>query len=389
MPNVNEDVIKSLDAIDEKLDNLQADKEVSTKAINDELKRLGAEQLKLAKALADAEQQSATANTDGEKVQSLGHSFVTSKAFEGFASNRKAMYEFKAAETSASTSAGAGVSSYRKPGMVTMPDLPLVIENLFPHVPVTSNSVTYIKEPTFTNNAKIVAERGDKPFSLFGDVEEKSAPIVTIAHLARITTQLSADAPALAAYINVKMQYGLQAKVDAQLVTGAGTATELGGLLLADNHQDPVTLNKITAAKFTSGDTVLDFVLEVKNELEGRAIAPEVLILNPSDWTAIARLKDKQGRYILGGPQSIATKSLWGVPVVTSASMTAGKYVMGNITLGATLYDRQALNLAMSESDEVNFQRNLISIRIERRLGVAYELPQAISGGDFVIPTAG
>ena len=69
--------------------------------------------------------------------------------------------------------------------------------------------------------------------------------------------------------------------------------------------------------------------------------------------------------------------------------MTAGKYVMGNITLGATLYDRQALNLAMSESDEVNFQRNLISIRIERRLGVAYELPQAISGGDFAIPTAG
>ena len=73
MPNVNEDVIKSLDAIDEKLDNLQAEKAVSTKAINDELKRLGAEQLKLAKALADAEQQSATANTDGEKVQSLGH----------------------------------------------------------------------------------------------------------------------------------------------------------------------------------------------------------------------------------------------------------------------------------------------------------------------------
>lgn len=97
-------------------------------------------------------------------------------------------------------------------------------------------------------------------------------------------------------------------------------------------------------------------------------------------------LKDGQKRYILGGPQSNATKSLWGTPVVTSASVTAGKYILGNISLGATVYDRQAINVAMSDSDNVNFTQNLITIRVERRLGVAYEMPQAINGGDFAIP---
>ena len=40
----------------------------------------------------------------------------------------------------------------------------------------------------------------------------------------------------------------------------------------------------------------------------------------------------------------------------------------------------------MSDSDNVNFTQNLITIRVERRLGVAYEMPQAINGGDFAIP---
>ena len=42
----------------------------------------------------------------------------------------------------------------------------------------------------------------------------------------------------------------------------------------------------------------------------------------------------------------------------------------------------------MSESDGSNFTQNLITLRVERRLGVAHEQPAAVYGGDFVIPTA-
>lgn len=382
----NNDILKGLESIDAKIENVISDNNASKSAIEAEIKCIGDEQVKLAKALADTAQKSVEAPAETASP-SLGQAFTKSAAFENFSNNRKALFTFeKKADTNAATSNYGNIAAYRKPGMVVSPEAPLIIENLFPHVPVTSNSVEYVKEGSFTNNAALVVEKNDKPESVFGATSLATAKIVTIAHWTRITNQLAADAPALAAYIEQKMQYGLQARVDSQLVTGTGGSTELEGLLHAGNYNDPVIGKQIVAKDFAADSTLFDFVLKNKAELEGRYITPEVILLNPSDWTKLAMLKDGQKRYILGGPQSVATKSLWGIPVVTSASVTAGKYILGNISLGATVYDRQALNVAMSDSDNVNFTQNLITIRVERRLGVAYEMPQAINGGDFAIP---
>ena len=383
----NNEILKGLEGIDSKLSALEQDNIASKTAINAEIKRLGEEQVKLAKALADAEQRSVDAPAHDHAEKSLGEAFVKSTSYANFGATRKASFEFnKGADANAATSAFGNVQKYRKPGIVAGPDAPLVIEDLFNHVPVSSNAVEYVKEGSFTNNASGVAEANDKPQSLFGSTELKTCNIITVAHWTRITTQLAADAPALLAYINGKMQYGLQAKVDAQLVTGTGGTTALEGMLKSGNYHDPVTASEISSADFGSGDTLFDFALKVKENLESRFYTPEVIILNPADWTKLAMLKDAQKRYILGGPQSVASKSLWGIPVVTSASMTSGKYVLGNLGMAATIYDRQALNVAMSESDDINFQRNLITIRVERRLGVAYEQPNALNGGDFAIP---
>lgn len=395
MDNVNNDIIKGLGDIDTKLTNLENDRKVSEKAMQDEIKRLGDKQLEMAKALADNEQKAAAAAvSEGVKFETLGTAFTKSEAFKNFGSNRKAKFEFQKAATPSTTAAANSISRdnvaapYLVSGILGLPEKELKIENLFPHVPVTTNSVEYLKEGSYTTAAAIVAEGADKPETKFTNPTLHTANIVTVAHWTKITNQLAADVPALAAYINTKMQYGLQATVDTQLVTGTGGSTQLPGILNTGNYNDPVTGGQIKAADFDKDATLFDFVLKVKAELEGRYITPECILLNPADWVKLAMLKDSQKRYILGGPQSVATKTLWGIPVITDAAVTEGKYILGNITLGATIYDRQAMNLAMSDSDDQNFTQNLITIRVERRLGVAYEFPQAISGGDLVLPTA-
>lgn len=393
MENITE-IVKGLTAIDDKITALENDRQASQKALSDEIKRVGDEQVKLAKALADAEQGKTAGVKTADAPLSFGESFVKSANYGNFASNRKTTFEFKKAATPSTTSAANSISRdnvalpYQVAGMLTLPERPLVIEDLFPHVPVSTNSVEYMKEGSYTSAAAIVAEGADKPETKFTAPTLHTANIVTIAHWTKITNQLAADAPALAAYINTKMQYALQATVDAQLVTGTGGATQLPGILKEGNYTDPVTAGSITKADFGSDATLFDFVLKVKSVLENTYITPEFILLNPADWTKLAMLKDGQKRYILGGPQAIASKSLWGIPVITSASVTQGKYILGNLQVGATIYDRQALNLAMSDSDDQNFTQNLITIRVERRLGVAYEFPQAVMGGDFALPTA-
>ena len=384
-----EDIIKSLDLIDEKLTHLEKDNKASQKAVTSEIERLGKEQTKLAKALNEIEQKSLNFPSDDKThTSSLGDMFVKSTAYQNFGDTHRAIIEFDktAVTTAASNSASrSSVSApYMRPGILTLPDAPLQIEALFAHVPISENSVQYVKEGAMTNNAAVVAEAGNKPETTFIAPTIKTAEIVTVAHWTRITRQLAADSVALTAYINQKLQYGLSAKIEAQLITGKGNASELPGLLNTGNFTDP---SKELQPKLPAGADLFDYALFLKSKMESSNITPEYFVFNPADWTALAAFKDKQGRYLLGGPQTVATKSLWGVPVITSASVPAEKFLLANFSLAGTIYDREAMSLAMSESDSSNFTQNLITLRVERRLGFAIEQVPAIYGGAWKIPT--
>ena len=385
-----EDIIKSLDLIDEKLTHLEKDNKASQKAVTSEIERLGKEQTKLAQALNEFEQKSLNVPSDDKThTSSLGDMFVKSTAYQNFGDTHRAIIEFKktAVTTAASNSASrSSVSApYMRPGILTLPDAPLQIEALFAHVPISENSVQYVKEGAMTNNAAVVAEAGNKPETTFTAPTIKTAEIVTVAHWTRITRQLAADSVALTAYINQKLQYGLSAKIEAQLITGKGNASELPGLLNTGNFTDP---SEELQPKLPAGADLFDYALFLKSKMESSNITPEYFVFNPADWTALAALKDKQGRYLLGGPQTVATKSLWGVPVITSASVPAEKFLLANFSLAGTIYDREAMSLAMSESDSSNFTQNLITLRVERRLGFAIEQVPAIYGGAWKVPTA-
>ncbi len=385
-----EDIIKSLDLIDEKLTHLEKDNKASQKAVTSEIERLGKEQTKLAQALNEFEQKSLNVPSDDKThTSSLGDMFVKSTAYQNFGDTHRAIIEFDKAAVTTAASNSASRSSvsapYMRPGILTLPDAPLQIEALFAHVPISENSVQYVKEGAMTNNAAVVAEAGNKPETTFTAPTIKTAEIVTVAHWTRITRQLAADSVALTAYINQKLQYGLSAKIEAQLITGKGNASELPGLLNTGNFTDP---SKELQPKLPAGADLFDYALFLKSKMESSNITPEYFVFNPADWTALAALKDKQGRYLLGGPQTVATKSLWGVPVITSASVPAEKFLLANFSLAGTIYDREAMSLAMSESDSSNFTQNLITLRVERRLGFAIEQVPAIYGGAWKIPTA-
>ena len=98
------------------------------------------------------------------------------------------------------------------------------------------------------------------------------------------------------------------------------------------------------------------------------------------EWTASI---SSQGRYLLGDPGSSVAPSLYGLPVVASNAITADQVLVANLTMAATLHNREGIVVEMSDSDGDNFQRNLITIRAERRLALTVEVPAAIRYGDL------
>lgn len=391
---MSEEILKGLDLIGQKIDAVSNDSKASVEAVKAEMKTLGEKQLELSRELASLQQKSAQQGEVINADKSVGAQYVNSNAYKALKGNvskverAREIISTKAATTSTVT---PGITR----NTIAMPtqlagiydenaEMPLVIEGLIPHIPVTSSSVQYLKASAFTNGAKVVAEGTAKPESTF-QFKLATANIETIAHYTKITEQLAQDAPAVQAFINAKMIYGLQLKIDEQLVNGTGSeASQLTGLLKdATTCTDYST--QLTELK-PSIKTMVDFALGIKTKLETIGYAPKYLILNPIDWASLALMKDTTGLYILGGPASVAGKTLWGMSVVTTPSMPQGKYLMSDFALGATIFDRQEVAVEIDREQD-DFTKNLFTIRVERRLGLAVENPKAIGGGDWTLPS--
>ena len=393
---MSEEILKGLDLIGKKIDAVSNDSKASVEAVKAEMKTLGEKQLELSRELASLQQKSAQQGEVINADKSVGAQYVNSNAYKALKGNvSKVERAREIISTKAATPTASTVTAGITRNTIAMPtqlagiydenaEMPLVIEGLIPHIPVTSSSVQYLKNSAFTNGAKVVAEGTAKPESTF-QFKLATANIETIAHYTKITEQLAQDAPAVQAFINAKMIYGLQLKIDEQLVNGQGAeSSELVGLLKDATTCTDYSTN-LTELK-PSIKTMVDFALGIKTKLETIGYAPKYLILNPIDWASLALIKDTQGLYLLGGPATVAGKALWGMSVVTTPSMPQGKYLMSDFALGATIFDRQEVAVEIDREQD-DFTKNLFTIRVERRLGLAVENPKAIGGGAWTLPT--
>ena len=386
MSDINE-IMTGLDKIGERLTNLETDR-VSAKAFAEKAQELGAKQADLARELLEIRQKNEAVPAKAE-AKSVGDSFVADKAYTDFvsgaATSARAVITLDKGSTPTTvgtttdlTAASFAPSFYA--GVFGTPNVPQKIEPLIPHIAVTTDSVDYVTVAD-TIGAAGVAEAGAIPESKFTPTLAK-ANVVNVAHYTKITKQLADDAPALAAYINTKMLYGLQNKVESQIVNGNGTAPQLKGLLATGSYTN-------ASAQLTGAKNLFDLLLLLQGVAETAAYEPEALVLNPMTWAQLAMEKDTQGRYLLGGPGLAANKSVWGIPVVTSSAVPAGKFIFGNFTQTVTIYDRQQVAVEMTGTNEDDFTHYLYTIRASRRLALAVEVPAGIFAGDFKVSAAG
>ncbi len=389
----NKDLLKALDVIEKNIADVKKDYEankISQKAFEDELKKFGEEQVKLSKQLQDLSQnidaskkaledQQNACKSVGQKAAS--HDLVKSYQAGTISFDVSTKSDTINTSTAANSISRNTISPAYQGRMVTRPEQPLKIEALFPHVPVSVDAIEYAKEGSVTDGSKVTAEGAKLGETLITKPSLETAKVVNIGAYAIVTHQLITNEAAFAAYIDAKMQYKLQLNVENQLINGNGSSTQLGGLLKNGNYTDKTAEARAGLPKTKA--TLFDLALLIKAEFEKLFVAPESYIFNPTDWTQLCMIKDEQGHYILGGPQSLATKSLWGVPVETSPFVPSGQYILGNFTLGATIYDREQLNFRVSDQDGENFKSMLYTLRVNRRLGFAVEDPLSIFAGDF------
>ena len=311
-----------------------------------------------------------------------GAEFVNSNAFKNFEkSNFKGhmSYEFTKATpltndlgTPYSVGTIGGVSDQ---GFVEDPKTILNIENLFAHAPIADNTFLYMPL-TVTGNAGFIAEGSAKPESTFS-VTAKTGQVKTIATWTKVSEQLFADKSQLINILDNNLTHAVDVTVQNQLISGDGTGENLSGISKVGNFTDYVT------GSGTAANTV-DLLRNVAFKMRGANIDNLTILINWTDWSALLGLKSTSNEYLINGILDPVKQTIYGIPVVLSSAIAAGKFAMGNFKMGGIVFDKTAMGLEIDRTGD-DFTKNLITIRAERRLGFAVVQPKAICYGDLTV----
>lgn len=382
---MSEAILKALDAVETKLNAMseKADGELKTlgKVSSDTktaLEFVGVQQRELADRLTQIEQRG-TAQPEAKSDESWGAQLVKSDRYAAFAGGQAQKLRVEVKNTL--TGSDATVAPDRKPGIVAGAFLPFSMEALLPSTTTTSNAIEFTKEASFTNSAAEAAEGTQKGESAL-TWTLVNMPVSTVAHWIKISKQLAADNTALAAYVNTRMRYGVNQKVDTQLVVGGGVAPALSGTFNTGNY----TAHGYTAANITAfpATTLKRFALirKVMGDLYAAGFPATAVVLNPADWASMEiELMTVAAGQTLFSVGAGGEPRLFGLPVIQSIGMTAGSFQVGAFGEAYMVYNREGVVVEMSDSDVDNFQKNLVTLRAERRLALATEKPAAVRGG--------
>ena len=337
--------------------------------------------------LDEVEQKQARTGADEvEHQKSLGQQMFESEQFKAFAENprnggRATLHvkDVTSATTAAPGSAGALTTPQRQAGIIAPPNQMLHIRDLIASGTTNSNSIEYIRETGFTNNA--AAQSAEGALKAKSDIQfaDETSAVRTIAHYIKASRQILDDAAQLESYIGGRLMYGLKLVEDRQLLNGDGLTGNLKGIVpQATAFADPTGM-----ANYTIMDQLrLAMLQAVLAEYPASGH-----VLNPIDWTLMELSKDTEGRYIIGQPQGTANPTMWGLPVVATQAMGVGKFLTGAFNMGAQVFDRQQASIAIATENEDDFVKNMITILCEERLALAVYRPEAFITGTLLAKT--
>jgi len=352
------------------------------------------------KRLVEVEKRAARPGFGGDaEVKTLGQLYVESEAYShaksiGRGNNVPVEVERKDI-TSASGSAAALVNQYRNPEIYKNPDRMMFIRQLVNRTPVTDSAVEIMRENVFTNaaapqynvsgtpvNQLVAKEKSDVTFSL------ETVPVRTIAHYMVASRQVLADAARLRNYIDGRLVYGLNLEFDTQMLYGDGLTENFKGLF---SDAGVNNIGEITAG--TSADDLPGAMIDHIRSAITQCQLYEYynvngLIMNPVDWQTIETAKGSDGHYIWVTVPNGGEPRLWRVPVIVTNAVTSGDFLLGDWTMGATLYERESMAVRVADQHADLFIKNGIVILGEERAAFAVELPKAFCKGSFDVASS-
>ena len=314
----------------------------------------------------------------GQPRQTDAEVLLKSAEFAAFTEKKTDLLTVKTAITRTSA-AGDPLVHGSKPYIDAGVRMPLTIRRLLPTFPTANGAIELPVKTATTNNAAV--QGNGSPFQVENvSLGESSftftssmVPVRTLGHFVPISNQIFEDSGTLQAFIEGELLAGLAEAVEDQLLNGSGSNGELTGLI-----QGAAAYARTSPLTFT---TRLDVLRDAIKQVQVSKFRPNAVIVSPTTWRDIELSKDSGNSYQRDPMTSVSR--VWGLPVIPTTSIADGVFLVGDLSRAASLFAREAAQVAFARSDSSNFQKNMVTAKATERLALVITNPTAMRYGSF------
>lgn len=275
-------------------------------------------------------------------------------------------YETRAlvSETLSTSDGGNLLAPVGQPFLGNIWQRKLFIRDVLAGGQTTLGAIPYVRELNVTANqwgASNVTEAAVKPEAVL-QFEPDTALAQVIAVTLPVTNQIAEDAPSLMSYIDARLSYMVALREEQQILSGSGTTPQLKG----------IRSYSIQTQAYTSTDIAITLGQAISKIMQVDGF-PNAVALNPVDhWSMkTKRAAGGSGTFDAGDPFSSVLNTVWGIPVVPTNSIEAGKGLVGDYAQGAQYFDRSRTEVRSFEQHSDYAARNMRLLRAEERLALA------------------
>jgi HK97 family phage major capsid protein len=217
-----------------------------------------------------------------------------------------------------------------------------------------------------------VAEGATKPEYVPGTTSQTVTAVKLAMHTA-VSYETLADYESWLGYITTESFRQVVDAENQQLLYGTGSGGQVLGLA---NTSGILTHNAATdPSSFNAIDSIEAAITQLR---VGNALAEaRLLILHPTCWASIRRIKTTSNAYAIGDPLREQVNSIWGVPVLVTTLCTNGQGFLLDLNKFGTAVIREGLVMHQGTSG-TDFIQNLARWVFETRLALAVVRPQAV-----------
>ena len=222
-----------------------------------------------------------------------------------------------------------------------------------------------------------VAEGAQKPYVRFADLDIVTESLSKIAALTKLSDEMIADFGFVADWINNQLIYELSVVEEKQLISGDGTGSNVRGILNRSGIQT------VTSAK--KANWFDDLYSAISKVAQATPLTADGIIMNTADYEVLRLAKDGNGQYIAGGPFQgqygvggiLVDPPVWGYRTVVTNNIPKGTALVGAVRQGSTIRRKGGLRVDSSNTNADDFEKNLVTLRAEERIGLMVPLPSA------------